>query len=200
MDNDPIVLAHARALMISTRPGGVAYVDADLREPGVSFTVPELTRVLDLSEPVALMLIAVLMLIADDDDPYGDVATLRDALPSGSYLALTHPTQDFDPEAMSVVTRLRRHGGMTFAPRDRVEVERFFGDWDLRGTGSGAGEGLAPGRRAGRPEVRLLLGRRRPEGVASSLRRSRAEAHDFPCRRRVLVHLGGWRTGVASLV
>jgi hypothetical protein len=131
VDNDPVVLAHARALMVSSDQGTVAYVDADLREPGKILTVPQLTHVLDLREPVALMLIAVLMLIGDDDDPYGKVAALRDALPSGSYIALTHPTQDFDPEAMEAVTAAATQGGMTFAPRTRAKVEGFFGDWEL---------------------------------------------------------------------
>jgi hypothetical protein len=131
VDNDPVVLAHARALMISSDEGAVAYVDADLREPEKILTVPELTRVLDLDQPVGLMLIAVLMLIGNDVDPYAKVAQLRDALPSGSYLALTHPTQDFDPQAMATVTAAATQGGMTFVPRSRAEVERFFGDWEL---------------------------------------------------------------------
>jgi hypothetical protein len=135
VDNDPIVLTHARALMVSNDSGRVAYVDGDLCEPRSILTVPALTQVLDLSEPVALMLIAVLMLLGDDDDPHGAVATLCDALPSGSYLALTHPTQDFDPKAMSVVTQAARGGGMTFAPRGRAEVERFFGGWTLEEPG-----------------------------------------------------------------
>ena len=63
---------------------------------------------LDLGRPVALMLIAVLMLIAEDDDPYGKVAAKREALPSGSYLALTHPTQDFDPKAMGAAAVARK--------------------------------------------------------------------------------------------
>jgi hypothetical protein len=131
VDNDPVVLAHAEALMVGTDGGSVAYVDADLRRPEHILMMGELTRVLDLGQPVALMLIAVLMLIADDDDPYGKVAALRDALPSGSFLALTHPTQDFDPEAMGAVAAAATHGGMTFVPRDRGEVQAFFGDWEL---------------------------------------------------------------------
>jgi S-adenosyl methyltransferase len=131
VDNDPVVLAHARALMVSSQSGTVAYVDADLREPEKILRVPQLARVLDLDQPVALMLIAVLMLIGGDDDPYGKVAALRDALPSGSYLALTHPTQDFDPAAMGAVTAAASQGGMTFVPRTRAEVESFFGDWEM---------------------------------------------------------------------
>jgi hypothetical protein len=131
VDNDPVVLAHARALMVSSNQGTVAYVDADLREPERILSVPQLTHVLDLQEPVALMLIAILMLVGDNTDPYGKVAALREALPSGSYLALTHPTQDFDPQAMAAVTAAASQGGMTFQPRSRDEVEGFFGDWEL---------------------------------------------------------------------
>jgi len=131
VDNDPVVLAHARALMVSSDQGAVAYVDADLRDPEKILAVPQLTRLLDLDRPVALMLIAVLMLIADANDPVGKIRILLDALPSGSYLAITHPTQDFDPQAMAAVTAAATQGGMTFAPRTRAEVERFFGDWEL---------------------------------------------------------------------
>ncbi len=131
VDNDPVVLAHARALMLSSAQGAVVYVEADLREPEKILTVPRLTEVLDLDQPVALMLIAVLMLIGEDDDPYATVEVLRDRLPSGSYLALTHPTQDFNPEAVAAVTAAATQGGMTFCPRTEAEVRRFFGDWEL---------------------------------------------------------------------
>jgi hypothetical protein len=131
VDNDPVVLAHARALMVSSDQGTVAYVDADLRDPEKLLNLPALTQVLDRGQPVGLMLIAVLMLIGDASKPYDTIAALRDALPSGSYLALTHPTQDFDPEAMANVTAAATQGGMTFVPRNRAEVEQFFGDWEL---------------------------------------------------------------------
>lgn len=131
VDNDPVVLAHARALMISAPTGQVAYIDGDIRRPHNLLSVPELTQILDPSRPVGLMLIAILMLIDDDDDPYGAVAALREALPSGSYLALTHPTHDFDPEAVNVVTSAARDAGMSFTPRSREEVRSFFGDWHM---------------------------------------------------------------------
>ncbi len=130
VDNDPVVLAHARAMMAPRDPSGTAYIDADLHSPDSILTAPDLTRVLDLTQPVALMVIAVLMLIAEDDDPYAKVEVLRDALPSGSYLALTHPTGDFAPDAMAAVTAAATAGGMTFAPRTRDQVQRFIGDWE----------------------------------------------------------------------
>src|SRR5688572_9468576 len=97
VDNDPIVLAHARALMISSEAGRSEYVSADIRDAQSIITEPVLRETLDMSKPVGLALIAILMLLSDEDDPWGKVADLRDALPSGSILALTHPTADFAP-------------------------------------------------------------------------------------------------------
>lgn len=131
VDNDPVVLAHARALMVPAGTGRLAYIDADVRRTESILTDPDVARVLDLDRPVALMLIAVLMLIDDASDPEATVAALRDAMPSGSYLALTHPTGDFDPEAMATVTAAATQGGMTFRPRSRDEVQRLLGDWEL---------------------------------------------------------------------
>jgi SAM-dependent methyltransferase len=131
VDNDPVVLAHARALMVSSDEGATAYVDADLRDPEKIFNNPHVLRVLDLDQPVGLMVIAVLMLIADAEDPWSMLASLRDVLPSGSYLALTHPTGDFDPAAMADLAQLATRGRVTFSPRKRDDVQRFFGDWEL---------------------------------------------------------------------
>ncbi|MEV6977490.1 SAM-dependent methyltransferase [Kitasatospora sp. NPDC093806] len=131
VDNDPIVLAHARALMVSTPASRTTYIHADLGKPAELLADPALTSTLDLSQPVGLLMIAVLMLIADEDDPWGKVAALRDALPSGSCLALTHPTQDFDEEAVAKVTAAARAGGMTLVPRTKEEVSRFFEGWEL---------------------------------------------------------------------
>ncbi|WP_352301629.1 SAM-dependent methyltransferase [Kineosporia sp. NBRC 101731] len=130
-DNDPVVLAHARALMISNEVGQVAYIDADVRKPEQLLGSTELREQLDLDRPVALMLVAVLMLIDDAEDIHATVAQLRDALPSGSYLAITHPTADFDPPVVQEVTDSARATGMTFVPRSRDEVASFFGDWDV---------------------------------------------------------------------
>jgi hypothetical protein len=131
VDNDPIVLVHARALMISTEQGRSEYIHADLREPETILTDPALTGTLDLSQPVALSLIAILMLLTDDDDPWGKVRVLMDALPSGSYVAITHPTQDFNPEAMAAAVAAANQGQMTLVPRTRAEVERFLEGWDV---------------------------------------------------------------------
>jgi hypothetical protein len=98
VDNDPIVLVHARALMISSPQGRSEYIAADIRDPRSILENPVLQETIDFSRPVGLTLIAVLMLLADEEDPWAQVAALRDAMPSGSCLAITHPTADFNPQ------------------------------------------------------------------------------------------------------
>jgi len=131
VDNDPVVLTHARALMVSGEFGRTAYIDADLREPGKILTEPNLLDTLDLSRPVGLLMIALLMLLTDEEDPWGNARAVMDALPSGSYLAVTHPGLDFDPIAMIEISNAAKQGGMIVIPRIRADVERFFGDWEL---------------------------------------------------------------------
>jgi SAM-dependent methyltransferase len=131
VDNDPIVLAHARALMISTEVGATRYIEGDLREQEKLLTDPVLTDTLDLGQPVGLMLVAILMLLMDDDDPLRHVRDLMDALPSGSHLAITHPGRDFNPEAVAATVELAAKGHIPYAPRVRSEVVRFFGDWEI---------------------------------------------------------------------
>lgn len=131
VDNDPIVLAHARALMTSTGPGQTAFIAADLHDPGTILADPRLRATLDLTQPVALMLVAILMYFREDDDPQGIVATLLDALPSGSYLAISHPTADFDADAVAAVAAAAEHAGIPFVPRSQAEVEAFFTGLDL---------------------------------------------------------------------
>ncbi len=125
VDNDPLVIAHARALMTGNG-GETAFILADLREPEAILADPELLQTLDPSHPVALMLVAILMYFRDVEDPYGIVARLLDGLPSGSYLALTHPTADFDAAAMAGAVAAAEHSGITLVPRSRAEVEGFF--------------------------------------------------------------------------
>lgn len=131
VDNDPIVQAHTRVLMENTADGRTVYVQADLREPEQLLATPALTGHLDLDRPVGLLLVAVLMLMNDKDRPWAKVATLLDALPPGSHVAITHPTQDFNPEAMAEVVEAAGRGHMTLVPRTRAQVEEFFGDWEL---------------------------------------------------------------------
>jgi S-adenosyl methyltransferase len=121
VDNDPIVLTHARALLA----GATAYIDADLRD--TQAILAEAAQTLDFSEPVAVMLIAVLHLIGDEDDPLGIVATLIDAVPPGSYLALSHVASDIEPEKMAEMgKRLNRLLAQKGTYRSQAEVEQFF--------------------------------------------------------------------------
>ena len=131
VDNDPIVLVHARALMISTEAGRSEYISADIRRPRSILTEPVLSETLDLSQPVGLTLIAILMLLADEDDPWSLVAELRDAMPSGSLLAITHPTADFNPAAVEQAVAAATGAGMTLVARTHEAVQRFFGDWEM---------------------------------------------------------------------
>jgi len=131
VDNDPLVLVHARALMASHDAGKTAFIEADLREPQQILADPALAATLDLAKPAALMLVAVLMYFRDEEDPRGMVSTLVDALPPGSYLAITHPTADFNADAMAGAVAAAEHGGITLVPRSRAETEAFFTGLDL---------------------------------------------------------------------
>ncbi len=126
VDNDPIVLAHARALMASHPAGKTAFIQADIREPEKILADPEVERTLDLGQPVALMLVAILMLFGDDEDPQGWVRTLVEALPSGSYVAVTHPTADFNPGEMSGAVDAAKHAGINLVPRGQAGVAAFL--------------------------------------------------------------------------
>lgn len=126
VDNDPIVLAHARALMTGSAAGRTDFIAADLRTPRGILSHPTLAATLDLRRPVALMLIGILHHLRDEDDPFGIVATLLDALPTGSYLAITHPASDFDAEAMVRMARTAEGGGIPYVPRDQAQCARFF--------------------------------------------------------------------------
>jgi hypothetical protein len=123
VDNDPIVVAHLRALVTSTGPGRAVCIESDLQQYAAILADPLLRETLDLTRPVGLVLAAVLHFVSDDDDPYGIVAGLMDPLPAGSYLLLSHVTMDFAaPEAIALSSN-RQHGG--FFPRRHDEVSRF---------------------------------------------------------------------------
>ncbi|MET9487091.1 SAM-dependent methyltransferase [Nocardia sp. NPDC006630] len=126
VDKDPIVLAHARALMDSTPQGRTRFIHADLHEPDSILGNPDLTGTLDLSEPVAIMLVAIMMYFRDSDHPQEIIAALLDAVPSGSYIVITHPTADFAPEAMAGVAAAAESSGITFYPRSKSDTSELF--------------------------------------------------------------------------
>jgi hypothetical protein len=132
VDNDPLVLSHARALLTSRPEGRTAYIDADLRDPTKILTSPALADVLDLGKPVALLLIAVLHFLPDTEQAYATVKTLVDALPSGSYLAASHATHDFmDADVAEAFATKQVAGTGDFTGRSRGEFLRFFDGLNL---------------------------------------------------------------------
>ena len=129
-DNDPVVLAHARALLVSTPEGKTAYLHADLRDPGM--ILQEAGRTLDFSQPTAVMLVSILQLIRDEEDPYGIVAQLMSRVPRGSYLVLTHPASDILSELVAEITRRYNESVVTPATlRSFGQVARFFDGLEL---------------------------------------------------------------------
>jgi hypothetical protein len=127
VDNDPIVNAHASALLSRSGPTNIVF--ADVREPRAILEHPDVRRVIDLDEPVALLLVAVLHFLTDAENPGQVVATLRDALPAGSFLVLSHATGDFAErgEAQAVYNR----ASATMNLRSRAGIERFFDGFEL---------------------------------------------------------------------
>ncbi|MBC6460805.1 SAM-dependent methyltransferase [Actinomadura sp. HBU206391] len=131
VDNDPIVLAHARALLADNAETIVA--EADLLDPDSVLANPVIRRHIDFDRPVAILLIAILHFFADDDRPYEIVARLRDAIPAGSYLALSHVVSEDHPEAIDAAqdvyrSFLKRSGD---ARRTRADVLEFFDGFEL---------------------------------------------------------------------
>jgi hypothetical protein len=124
-DNDPLVLAHARALLTSSPEGRTAYIQADLRDPESILASPVLREILDLSQPVALMLVAVLHFITDEDEPGEVIATLLDALPPGSYLVASHTTSEHDRERWASLEEAYRSGGIQGQLRDSGEFAQM---------------------------------------------------------------------------
>ncbi|MGW0211284.1 SAM-dependent methyltransferase [Streptomyces sp. NPDC003233] len=125
VDNDPLVLAHARALLTSTPEGRTDYLDEDLRN--AEAILEHAARTLDFNEPVALMLLGVVIFIGDDEDPYGLVRRLTDRLPAGSHLVLSHTvTHPAMPDVDEAVTFWNEHGTPKLTQRTPEDVARFF--------------------------------------------------------------------------
>ena len=110
VDNDPLVLAHARALLTSAPEGRTAYIQADLRDPAAILNDPVTREVLNFSQPVALMLVAILHMIPDDEKPAENLAALLGALPAGSYIVASHITAEHDEGAAAAELRFREAG------------------------------------------------------------------------------------------
>lgn len=135
VDIDPLVLAHGRSLLArSPSPGATVYVEGDLRSPERILADPDLRRTLDLTQPVGLMLGAVLHFVPDAAQAYGIVDQLMAALPAGSHLTLSHHTTDLIPSATAARLAAEYASGRLenyTVSRDRAEFTRFFAGLDL---------------------------------------------------------------------
>ncbi|CAM5403827.1 SAM-dependent methyltransferase OS=Streptomyces alboniger OX=132473 GN=CP975_08445 PE=4 SV=1 [Streptomyces alboniger] len=132
-DNDPIVLRHAEALLVSSPEGATDYIEADVRRPGA--ILEHARTFLDFTRPIALSMIALMHFVTDEEDPYGLTRTLLDALPSGSHLMFSHGTTDEHPHLVKSVTKTYREGEIPLRMRTRAEVEPFFEGLELLSPG-----------------------------------------------------------------
>jgi hypothetical protein len=131
VDYDPVVLAHARALLTSHEAGATEYIDADLRDTGK--ILGPAARLLDFTKPVAVTLLMILHVIPDSDDPHALVARVMDAMPSGSYLALSHLGAELldQEKQQGFQDVVRRSAQQQYIGRTREQMERFFDGMDL---------------------------------------------------------------------
>jgi hypothetical protein len=128
VDNDPLVLAHARALLTSSPEGVTDYVDADLRDPDK--IIQEATRTLDFNQPIALMLMGILGHIREDDQAISIVQRLQAALPAGSYFAM-YDGSDTSPEVVEAAEIWNQSANPTYHLRSPERMARFFDGLEL---------------------------------------------------------------------
>jgi hypothetical protein len=130
VDNDPIVLSHARALLTSSPEGATAYLDADLRATGT--ILERAAGVLDFGQPIAVMLLGILQGIPGQEEPVAIIARLMDAVPPGSYLAISQIAGDVATEEVAEgVQRYNQQAAAPVAARTHAEVRQFFAGLDL---------------------------------------------------------------------
>jgi hypothetical protein len=125
VDNDPLVLAHARALLTSSPEGRTAYIQADLRDPAAILSDPAARAILDFNQPIALMLVAILHFIPDEFRPAEILATLLDALPSGSYLVASQVSMEDNPALIGNAMSAYQAAGLPAQARDSDEFARL---------------------------------------------------------------------------
>ncbi|TDC90952.1 SAM-dependent methyltransferase [Actinomadura sp. 7K507] len=133
VDNDPIVLTHARALLSSTPEGRTAYLDADFRDHGRILSAPETAELIDFTQPVALLTVALLHFVPDGDDPGGVLERYKAVMPPRSVMIFSHATTDLvdDSDESQAVVRAYSGAGVGLTPRSRDRVTEFFTGWDL---------------------------------------------------------------------
>jgi len=130
VDNDPVVIAHANALLV--KRATVRAIRGDLRQPRDILADPGLQELIDLGEPVAILLVAIVHFVDDEEEPYRIADALKAAMAPGSYLVISHVTADEIPAAISQdAQRVYRGASAAVTPRSRAQVERFFDGLDL---------------------------------------------------------------------
>jgi S-adenosyl methyltransferase len=157
VDNDPVVLLHARSQLVSDPAGAAGYVESDLRDTGT--ILAEAARTLDFSQPVAVLLLLILHLIPDTDDPHGIVGRLMAEAAPGSFLVLTHVAADVEIEAMAeMATHLNRLVAQKGTMRSKAEITRFFDGMALARPGVVQPHRWRPGGRTRRASVPVWSG------------------------------------------
>jgi hypothetical protein len=130
VDNDPLVLVHARALLTSTPEGATDYIHADLHDP--DDIIAGAARTLDFRQPIAITLLGVLWHVLDNDEAYAIVNRMMRAVPPGSYLALNHPTLEVTGEKMAkAIEYWNLYGKPPGTHRTPAELARFFDGLEL---------------------------------------------------------------------
>jgi SAM-dependent methyltransferase len=130
VDNDPVVLAHSRALLARRRGERTTVLAGDLREPERILADPHLRAVIDFDRPVVLLLAAILHFIPDSADPAGIVAAFRDAMAPGSHLVISHATYDFNIKVLNN-SRVYNDATAPFIPRSRVQITELLTGFEL---------------------------------------------------------------------
>jgi hypothetical protein len=129
VDNDPVVRVHAQALLHTVET--TTFIEADLREPEKIIEHPDLQKLIDFDEPVAVLIVTTLHFVTEGEEPYEIVSTFREAMGPGSYLALSHVTADPRPQAEAPVTEIYSRATAPMVPRTREQFTRFFEGLDL---------------------------------------------------------------------
>jgi hypothetical protein len=185
VDNDPIVHVHANALL--TGNGTTAIVLADLRDPHAILADPKLSAHIDFTRPVGLLLVAILHFITSSEDPAGILATLRDALPDGSYLALSHGTADFHPAGTADEAEIAyQNAAAPLTLRAHSEIAAYFDGFDLLEPGLVQAPVWRPDGRAPGPKdltkigIYAGVGRKASSSKLTDNRTFAANRLDFP--------------------
>jgi hypothetical protein len=153
VDNDPVVLTHARALGVPN--DNVTVLAADIREPQTILGSSDVRELIDFSEPVAVLALAVLCCITDKEDPYRIVDAFREVIPAGSYIAITHIEST---EQTRAAARVYDTANAPIVPRSRSELMRFFGGLDLVEPGIVSLSEWSPGFAIPNPRLPFLCG------------------------------------------